>query len=253
MNLVRIGELENDEKEAQLKSIYYTLNKQERFVFTKLMTGGWRLGVSQNLITKALSEHYNIDKAILAHRLMGNWTPDSTTFEQLIIEDDINDQLAKPYPFYLAHPLETEEVKQLPKAEHWQAEWKWDGIRGQIINRNGEVSIWSRGEELVTEKFPELAKMAGMLPSGTVLDGEILPFKNNEPLPFGVLQTRIGRKNITKSILNSAPVVFRTYDLLEIDGNDIRQKTLSERHELLKEYSGKRRCRQPAIRCTRKF
>jgi len=233
--LIEIGALENNEKEQQLKQIYQALNKQERFVFTKLMTGGWRLGVSQNLVTRALAEVYTIDKSILAHRLMGNWTPQSTTFNQLILEDNLSDNLAKPYPFYLAHPIETEDLKNLPAPDQWQAEWKWDGIRGQIINRDDEISIWSRGEELVTEKFPELVEMAEQLPSGTVIDGEILPFKNDEPLPFGSLQTRIGRKNITKTVLDQAPVIFMVYDLLEFEGKDIRTTAIAERHEILKE------------------
>jgi len=232
--LIAIGELENDEKEIKLKTIYNALNKQEKFVFTKLMTGGWRLGVSQNLVTRALSETYEIDKSILAHRLMGDWTPDRTTFHELIIEEDKSDDLAKPYPFYLAHPIETDDLKQLKIPNEWQAEWKWDGIRGQIINREDEISIWSRGEELVTDKFPELVDMAAKLPKGTVLDGEILPFKNNQPLPFGLLQTRISRKNLTKNILSKAPVIFKVYDLLELNGQDFRSESLTERHSRLK-------------------
>lgn len=232
--LIAIGKLENDEKESLLKDIYGSLNKQERFVFTKLMTGGWRLGVSQNLVTRALSETYDIDKSIVAHRLMGDWTPDSTTFNTLIIEEDKSDDLAKPYPFYLAHPIENEEVKALGQPKDWQAEWKWDGIRGQLINREGEISIWSRGEELVTEKFPELVEMAKKLPQGTVLDGEILPFKNDEPLPFALLQTRIGRKNLTKNILDKAPIIFKAYDLLELNRKDFRNISLTKRHNQLK-------------------
>ncbi|GAA5022438.1 ATP-dependent DNA ligase [Marivirga lumbricoides] len=232
--LIALGPLENEDKEKLLRSIYLELNKQERFVFTKLMTGGWRLGVSQNLVTRAISQAYEIDKTLVAHRLMGNWTPQSTSFSDLILEEGKDDLIARPYPFFLAHPITDEEVKELGSPSEWQAEWKWDGIRGQIVKRKNEVFIWSRGEELITEKFPELVEMAENLPDGTVLDGEILPFQNGEPLPFALLQTRIGRKNVTKAILKSAPVIFKAYDLLEQEGMDIRTESLQERNGKLK-------------------
>lgn len=227
--LINLRDKSQEEKKEQLHIIYNELDQQERFVFTKIMTGGWRVGVSQNLITKALSEAFKIDKSIIAHRLMGDWTPQNYSFQELILEESQNDLASRPYPFYLAHPIETEEIHKDLIPIEWQAEWKWDGIRGQIIKRNNEVSIWSRGEELITEKFPELAEMAKNLPNGTVLDGEITAHENGEPLSFGVLQTRIGRKNITKNLLNKAPVVFICYDLIEHQGKDFRNQTLELR------------------------
>ncbi|WP_375578087.1 ATP-dependent DNA ligase [Marivirga tractuosa] len=233
--LISLREKSIEEKKQQLQIIYEELDSQERFVFTKIMTSGWRVGVSQNLITKALSEAFEIDKAIIAHRLMGDWSPENYTFQELILEESQNDLASRPYPFYLAHPIKTEDIQKDLNPIEWQAEWKWDGIRGQIIKRNDEVFIWSRGEELVTEKFPELAEMAEKLPNGTVLDGEITAYENGEPLSFGVLQTRIGRKNITKNLLKKAPVVFICYDLIENQGKDIRTEALSFRNHLLKE------------------
>ncbi|WMN11267.1 ATP-dependent DNA ligase [Marivirga salinae] len=227
--LISLRDKSIDEKKVQLHLIYEELDQQERFVFTKIMTGGWRVGVSQNLITKALSDAFEIDKSIIAHRLMGDWSPQNYTFQELILEEGQNDLASRPYPFYLAHPIETEEIQAELNPEEWQAEWKWDGIRGQIIKRNDEVFIWSRGEELVTEKFPELAEMAKNLANGTVLDGEITAYENGEPLSFGILQTRIGRKNITKNLLMKAPVVFICYDLIEHQGNDIRNLPLEKR------------------------
>jgi len=217
------------EKKQVLYTLYQELDQQERFVFTKIMTGGWRVGVSQNLITKALSETYNIDKTIIAHRLMGDWSPEKLSFEELIFEENSKDLASRPYPFYLAHPIETNEIKKNLKPEEWQAEWKWDGIRGQIIKRKEEVFIWSRGEELITDKFPELKEMANQLPNGTVIDGEITAFENGEPLSFAVLQTRIGRKNVTKNLLKKAPVVFISYDLIEFNGLDYRNRPLNTR------------------------
>jgi DNA ligase-1 len=221
------------EKKNQLYLIYQELDQQERFVFTKIMTGGWRVGVSQNLMTKALSEAFEIDKSIITHRLMGDWSPKNYTFQELILEESKNDLASRPYPFYLAHPIETEEIQANLDPNEWQAEWKWDGIRGQIIKRNDEVFIWSRGEELVTEKFPELEEMVQKLPNGTVLDGEITAYENGKPLSFAVLQTRIGRKNITKNLLKIAPVVFICYDLIELKGLDVRNQSLENRHQEL--------------------
>ncbi|RUA29773.1 MAG: ATP-dependent DNA ligase [Bacteroidetes bacterium] len=231
--LISLRKKSLEEKKKQLQNIYQELNTQERFVFTKIMTGGWRVGVSQNLITKALSEAFEINKAIIAHRLMGDWSPEKFTFQELILEESKNDLASRPYPFYLAHSIETQEILEELHPEDWQAEWKWDGIRGQIIKRNDEVFIWSRGEELITEKFPELTEMAQNLPNGTVLDGEITAYENGQPLSFGVLQTRIGRKNISKNLLKKAPVVFICYDLIENHGIDIRNEALYYRNQLL--------------------
>jgi DNA ligase-1 len=228
-NLISIRNKTVEEKRENLRIIYTELSQQERFVFTKIMTGGWRVGVSQNLITRALSEAFELEKSIVAHRLMGDWSPEKFTFQELILEKGNNDLASRPYPFYLAHPIETEEITKDLDPKHWLAEWKWDGIRGQIIKRNDEVFIWSRGEELVTEKFPELEEMAKNLPNGTVLDGEITAYENGEPLSFAVLQTRIGRKNITKNLLKKAPVVFICYDLMEYQGRDIRNEPLQKR------------------------
>ncbi len=228
--LIEIGNLSNEGKESRLRTIYNELNRQERFVFTKLMTGSWRLGVSQNIITRAVSEAFEIDRTIIAHRLMGNWSPQNSNFSELILEEGKDDLISRPYPFFLAHPVTDEEVQELGRPEDWQAEWKWDGIRGQIIKRNNEVFIWSRGEELITEKFPELMEMAAYIPNGTVLDGEILPYQNGEPLPFAILQTRIGRKNLSKALLKNTPVVFKAYDILEYQSEDIRAETLSIRN-----------------------
>ena len=163
---------------------------------------------------------------------MGNWTPDSTTYDELINSESATDDISRPYPFYLAYQLE-QEPGELGDPSEWQAEHKWDGIRGQLIVREGELFVWSRGEELVTDKYPEYGPLAGLLPDGTVIDGEILPYAEGQPLGFNVLQTRIGRKTVSKKLLKEAPVVVMAYDLLELDGEDIRPRPMSERRELL--------------------
>ena len=231
--LKALGPLDDAEKKARTVAAWQQMTQPETFVFTKLMTSSFRIGVSQNLVTRAIAEVYDLDKTIVAHRLMGDWKPSTTTFENLILQHNAGDQLSRPYPFFLAHPTDAELVAGLGPATEWQAEWKWDGIRSQVIVRGGKLYVWSRGEELITDKFPEFAPFETALPDGTVIDGEILPYTLDQPLPFAALQTRIGRKNVTKSILKSAPVILMAYDLLEWQGADIREKPLSERRKLL--------------------
>lgn len=224
--------LEEAERRARVIAAWEQLDYTGRFIFNKLITGGFRMGVSQKLMTRALAQYTGIDENTLAHRLMGDWSPDTTTFEQLILIADPNEDISKPYPFYLAHPLETPS-EALGAIADWQVERKWDGIRGQVIVRAGEVFVWSRGEELVTPQFPEFHALAAALPDGTVLDGEIMPWQEGQPLPFHLLQTRIGRKQVTKSSLQKAPVILMAYDLLEYQGEDIRNLPLHRRRQLL--------------------
>src|SRR6185436_4571278 len=130
----------------------------------------------------------------------------------------------QPYPFFLAHAVEAVvdfQAKLGPPAD-WLVEWKYDGIRAQIVRRGGQTWIWSRGEELMTERFPEVVALAGPLPDGTVLDGEVLVWKDDAPAPFALLQQRIGRKLLTKKVLAEAPVSFMAYDVLEWAGQDVR-------------------------------
>ncbi len=229
-----LGDLEEPEKKAKTLAAWGSLDTTERFIFNKLITGGFRMGVSQKLMVRALARHTNIDENSLAHRLMGNWKPDETSFEELVINDNPLDDISKPYPFYLAYALEAP-PETLGSPMDWIAERKWDGIRGQLIVRKQTVFLWSRGEELVTDKFPEFDPLASLLPNGTVIDGEILPFKDSQPLTFQALQTRIGRKNVTKKILKDAPVIIMAYDLLEFEGKDLRDTPMEKRRALLKE------------------
>ncbi len=223
---------EDTEKQAAVNAAWSQLNKTERFVFNKIITGGFRVGVSQKLMTRALAQAVEVEQSQLAHRLMGDWTPDSTTFETLILTENPSDDISKPYPFYLAYALE-DAPESLGAVSDWQAERKWDGIRGQVIVREGELFVWSRGEELMTDRFPEYHPLADLLPNGTVLDGEILPYKNGEILTFNILQTRIGRKKLGKKILLQAPIILMAYDLLELWGEDLRKRPISERRSLL--------------------
>jgi DNA ligase-1 len=225
------GQEDNYKKQAILKA-WDQLDLMERFVFNKLITGGFRLGVSQKLMVRALSLQTRIEENTLMHRLMGDWTPDTVSYQQLVLSPDPRENISQPYPFFLAHPLEGAPAI-LGDHQEWQVEYKWDGIRGQIIKREGQIFVWSRGEELVTHQFPEFKILAGILPDGTVLDGEILPYKSGSPLPFQELQTRMGRKKVSSSLMEKTPIVFFAYDVLEWDGKDFRERSLQERRKVL--------------------
>lgn len=222
---------EEEKNEYVLKS-WNSLDQDQRFLFNKLITGGFRIGVSQRIIVKALAKFTNQEENVIAHRLMGNWDPGNTSFHRLIVESSQDDDISKPYPFYLAYPLE-EGPEDLGNIEDWSAEWKWDGIRGQLIKRKGQLFVWSRGEELVTHKYPEYQAFLNIDTDDFVIDGEILAFKEGKPLPFNSLQTRIGRKNVGKKLLESTPVILQCYDLLEYQGEDMRDRPLIERQALL--------------------
>ncbi len=230
--ILDLEQKDDQQKKKQIMLAWSSMNQMERFVFNKLISGGFRIGVSQKLLVRALAKYLKTDENKVAHRLMGNWSPLNNNFHDLLLAPDNADNLSRPYPFFLAYALD-KEVEDLGPIEDWFAEYKWDGIRGQIIVREDNLYVWSRGEELVTDKFPEYEPLRHALPSGTVIDGEILPWKYDKPLTFNVLQTRIGRKNVTASILKKAPVVMVVYDLLEWQGEDIREKPLHERRALL--------------------
>ncbi|ABG60757.1 ATP-dependent DNA ligase [Cytophaga hutchinsonii] len=221
-----------EQRKNIIQEIWMQLSTAERFVFNKLITGSFRVGVSQQLVIKALAKNYKLVESNVAHRLMGNWLPDTSTLDNLLFNTDIQEDLSKPYPFYLAYQLDVP-AETLGDITAWQIEYKYDGIRGQIIVRRGELFVWSRGEELMTDKFPEFERLKEALPDGTVIDGEILPFNGNEPMPFHIMQTRIGRKNLSKKSLADAPLAMMCYDLLEYKGNDVRLLPMSERRALL--------------------
>ena len=230
--LKSLAPLDIEDRKARILDAWDQLDATERFLFNKLITGGFRIGVSQKLMTRALAQATGQEEASLAHRLMGGWTPETTSFHALIEADDPEADESRPYPFYLAYQLE-DAPENLGNPEDWQAEWKWDGIRGQLILRGGAHHVWSRGEELMTDRFPELARARDFLPDGMVLDGEIVAWDGAQPKPFNTLQARIGRKTVPKKLLAEAPVILLAYDLLEADGADLRDLPLRERRARL--------------------
>jgi DNA ligase-1 len=220
------------ERRAHILAVWNSLGNDERFLFNKLITGGFRMGVSQGLMTRALAQATGIDESRLAHHLMGDWTPERTSFAALVQTNESAGEGPRPYPFALAAPLE-DAGDSLGPPHDWIAEWKWDGIRGQLIHRRDAFALWSRGEDLITDRFPEFATLSDFLPPGTVIDGEVLAWQADAPLPFAALQKRIGRKTVPKKLLAEAPARMLAYDLLEAGGDDLRAAPLSERRERL--------------------
>ncbi|MDJ0783858.1 MAG: ATP-dependent DNA ligase [Desulfosarcinaceae bacterium] len=233
-DLLPLKDMAPEERREVVLRAWTEMDTGQRFVWNKLLTGGFRVGVSQRLVVRALAAVSGVEANVIAHRLMGEWAPTAATYGRLLSSDTEDADISRPYPFYLAYPLEAP-MAELGDRGQWQAEWKWDGIRGQIIKRGGQVFIWSRGEELVSHKYPEVRQAAAQLPDGTVLDGEILPWRAGGPLPFGELQRRIGRKSVGKKLLAEVPVIFLAYDLLEWDATDQRQRPLSERRGRLEQ------------------
>jgi len=215
------------------------LNARERYLFNKLLTGGFRVGVAQTLVVHALATVAGVERPVMAHRLMGKWKPGADDFLRLLRSDSSpsEPEPAKPYPFYLASPLEGS-PEELGDLREWLVEWKWDGIRAQLIRRRGEAIIWSRGDEMVTAAFPEIAEAAMALPEGTVVDGEILAWQNDAPLPFTKLQRRLGRKQAGSKTRRDFPVVFLAYDLLEWESEDWRSRPMEERRLKLEDVIG---------------
>ena len=233
-----------DQLVSTLLPMLQQLDRASKLVFIKLITGSFRVGVSRLLVTRALAALSGIDAKRIAQRLVGytdiSARPTAALFERLIaaVGDDVQDARdpGQPYPFFLAHALQTDSTvfdAQLGGPENWQVEWKWDGIRAQLVKREGQIWIWSRGEELVTERFPELALLATHLPDGTVLDGEIVVWKDARVQPFALLQQRIGRKTLGAKLLAQVPVAMLVYDLLEWQGADFRQQPQSARRQQL--------------------
>ena len=210
-----------------------TLPTDQRLLFNKLLTGALRVGVSQRLVQQVLAESSGLDIALIAQRMLGAWTPTPQFLRDLLSPGALESDRRQPYPFFLASPLEGE-PQALGPIDDWLLEWKWDGIRLQLIRRQDEIALWSRGEERLDGRFPEIEAAATHLPDGAVIDGELLGWREgDQPLPFTALQTRIQRRKPGAKTLADTPVRVLAYDLLELEGEDLRERPLIERRALL--------------------
>ncbi len=226
--------------ENAIVAMWQGLDAHERFVLNKLLTGEFRVGVSRQLLLRALAQAFDVDEKRLAHRFVGYadgaHEPGADAFRALVSSDDVDGSasLGHPYPFFLSHPLQ-QPPGTLGDVADWIVEWKWDGIRAQLLRRGRQTWLWSRGEELVTDRFPEVVDTASSLPDGSVIDGELLAWDAPaaRPLPFATMQRRIGRLKLGPKLLREAPVALLAFDLLEHDGGDIRGMPLALRRARL--------------------
>jgi DNA ligase-1 len=254
----------HEAQQAGLLALWAGLPPETRLVANKLVTGALRVGVSRLLVTRALADFSGLDAALLAQRLMrftsSRHAPTAADHAALLAPVDEAAQGTAPWPFFLAHALPPgpdgadADVQALGPPQHWLAEWKWDGIRAQVVRRGGQVALWSRGEELLDDALPELAAAAlAHLPDGCVLDGEVLAWQGERPLPFQQLQQRLNRQRVTPALQRACPVLFMAFDLLEQDGQDLRGLPLAKRRArleaLLPAATGPLRC-SPRLQAT---
>ena len=242
--LLPMKTMEPEAQSQRIIDLWSSMDFSMALVLNKLITGGFRVGVSKSLVIKSLAENASVDPAVMAHKLMGQWEPTEANFKDLFAEKATEDEVLRPYPFCLAYPLEIKEGESLSMilgdSNEWQIEPKWDGIRAQIIVRKGARVIWSRGEQLLNEQVPEIEAALKTISDeqSFVLDGEILAwdFEINQVRSFADLQKRLGRKKVSQKILKEIPVVFMAYDLLEMNGVDLRSKPTAERRDALEKW-----------------
>ncbi|MGV6830015.1 MAG: ATP-dependent DNA ligase [bacterium] len=230
--IIALKNFSEEAKKQYVISSWLGLDTNERLIFNKLIGGSFRVGVSKKTLANALSKYADIEVNKIMHSLIGQWSLEDITLAELLNGSHINYDNSKPYPFCLAYGLD-KPLEDLGNEEYWQVEYKWDGIRGQIVKRNNEIYIWSRGEEIVTKQFPELVEEIQKLHGDFVIDGEILPMKEGNILLFNDLQKRLNRKNVTKKLQEEVPIGFCAYDIIEWKSEDLREQPLSTRRTLL--------------------
>jgi DNA ligase-1 len=241
--LLPLSTLDEAGKKALLRRTWEELTSRQRFVFHKLISGSFRVGAARTLVVRGLAAAAGVDPAVMDHRLLGAWKPTAADFERLIARGASareagagtgGREAAQPYPFFLASAW-NDDPAELGEPGAWRAEWKWDGIRAQLIRRDGCAMLWTRGEEVASGSFPELVELAQSLPTGTVLDGEVLAWEEGGPLPFALLQRRLNRANVEPRLFQDVPVVFMAYDVLEHGGVDVRREPIEARLAMLEE------------------
>ncbi len=249
--LLPLRERSPEQQADAIAGYWNELDATGRFLLNKLIGGGFRVGVSKLLVQRALAEHAALDAKLVAQRMMAYTDklarPDAAAFERLVApaQDPASEEHAtassgQPLPFFLAHPMDLATAdfqSKLGPTGDWQIEWKYDGIRAQVVRQGGHTWVWSRGEELITERFPEVVALAQNWPEGTIVDGEIVIWKDDAAAPFALLQKRIGRKTLTRKILTDLPADFIAYDLLALAGRDLRGQEQHQRRHALETFA----------------
>ncbi len=231
--LLPLAGASDEDRVHALAKAWRELDGYERLVWNKLITGEFRIGVSQRSVTRALANVSGIEQEVIAHRLSGAWRPSPANYLALISPLGEQGAESRPYPLFLAHALESDPAVTLGDIAEWQREWKYDGMRGELIRRGAGVYLWSRGDDLINDSFPELVAAGAALPAGTVIDGEIVVWQDGKVAPFNALQQRLGRKAPAKALLARSPAALIAYDLLEENGVDLRTQPLAARRERL--------------------
>lgn len=229
-----LTEMDDDERKQSIMEAWRELETMRRYIFNKLLTGGFRPGITKRTLVRAIAEFCNVDTTLITHRLEGDWQPTPAFYERLIASEQAGEDVSQPYPFTTIQEVETQDVQnELGDVTQWQVEWKWSGVRVQVVKRAGKVFVWTHGEALVTRRYPEILNLAAMLPDGVVLEGDLLPWKDGQLMPVGNLQKRVNRKNVSKKLMADVPLVFVACDVLEVNGEDIRHQPLAWRREQL--------------------
>jgi DNA ligase-1 len=246
-----LGKMAQTEAKDSLRLWWRSLSRYELFIAIKLLTGGFRAGVAQGLVVKALAKAFDLPVTGLLEALSGDWPVTDEWFGEMVRGTPIEASSPVPLPFYLASPLEGDPLS-LGEVSEYCFEWKWDGIRAQIIKSRDRVAIWSRGEELISDRFPELLTAAREISEDFILDGEILAVNDNGVRPFSDLQTRIGRKKPSAKLIAEIPVNFYAFDCLKWGEKDLRPASLRERRERLEALLADHRCLfpSPALACS---
>ncbi|QDU71858.1 ATP-dependent DNA ligase [Mucisphaera calidilacus] len=235
--LLPLPQADEKTKRSLLNQAWDQLDPWQRFVFHKLISGSLRIGVGQRLLVRGLASAFDQQPEVVAHRLTGRWEPTPTAY-RMIIEGDPALDAMRPYPFCLATQHDSS-PDALGSPRDFAAEWKWDGIRAQLIHRKPGVGLWSRGDETIDKAFPELIELGRQLPPGTVLDGEILAWDHDHDRPhaFNTLQRRLNRTDVRPTLFGpEIPVRFVAYDLLEDRGDDLRDQPFTRRRARLEHH-----------------
>lgn len=235
--LLPLVKCDSDDRRELVFEAWKILREVDLLPFHKLLTGGFRIGVSKSNLCKALAKVAEVEPAIIAQRLAGNWNPENLPFEEIVGLEKPGESLCRPYPFCLAYPLQVD-LPELGSSSDWLVEWKWDGIRAQLLSGQGSGMLWSRGDESIGDSFPELLEFLPHLPADFCMDGEVLAWGHEGLRPFSRLQKRLGRKDPLPSFIKKNPVRFIAYDLLRLDGVDLRPRPFSERREILEKVIG---------------
>lgn len=233
--LVGLRTLDDAELDQRLLALWRSTKPEEWFLMNKLLTGAFRIGVSERLVLKALAQATGESESVWHQWLLGKSERDFEELKRVFRGEAPKRETLQAVPFCLAAPLEVS-FFETEQPQNYLAEWKWDGIRAQIIKKEDKVWIWSRGEDMITESFPEIKQMAASWPEDAILDGELLVWDKDKPADFHVLQQRLGRKRLTLDILQSAPVTFMAYDFLHLNGEDLTQLPLSARRTHLERF-----------------